>query len=184
MKILRHSIFRGLSGTPNGRPVRSLLVSFKDMKDIANFLRQGVLVYRHNPIVRRAAIDAITENGAREKDKLGQAVAIATWTKQNIYYIHEPDEVFQTPENTLRERSGDCDDFTWLQCAMMESVGIPSKMNLMRIGGQWKHIYPSMMVGPRNVALDATLDVWPNEFPSPTAIAKEQGVGEVYVMTV
>lgn len=190
MKIVRHSVFRGLSGTPNGRPVRSLLVNFRDIKDIARFLRNGVLAYRHNPIVRRAAIDAVRANSAPEKDKLSQAVAIATWVKQNCYYVHEPDEVFQTPENTLRELSGDCDDFTWLQCAMMESIGIPSKMNLVRIGGYWKHIYPSMIAdrkdgkGKRNVPLDATLTAWPEEFPSPEQIAREQGAGDVYVMTV
>jgi transglutaminase-like putative cysteine protease len=188
VKILRHSVFRGLSGTPGGRPVRSLVCSFKDIKDIARFLRNGVLAYRHNPIVRRAAMDAVMANSAPEKNKLSQAVAIATWVKQNCYYVHEPDEVFQTPENTLRERSGDCDDFTWLQCAMMESIGIPSKMNLVRIGGFWKHIYPSMMVksaagGVRNIPLDATLTAWPEEFPSPEQIAREQGEGEVYVMT-
>jgi transglutaminase-like putative cysteine protease len=187
VKILKSSIFRGLSGTPQGRPVRTFLVNFRDIKDIARFLRNGVLEYRHNPIVRRAAMDAVFENSAPEKNKLSQAVAIATWVKHHFFYVHEPDEVFQTPENTLRERSGDCDDFTWLQCAMMESIGIPSKMNLLRIGGAWKHIYPSMLARVdgvvKNVPLDATLTLWPEEFPSPTTIAAEQGQGEVFVMT-
>jgi transglutaminase-like putative cysteine protease len=188
VKILRSSVFRGLSGTPNGRPVRSTVCSFRDIKEIANFLRAGVLQYRHSPIVRRAAMDAVMANSAPEKNKVAQAVAIATWTKQNMYYVHEPDEVFQTPENTLREKSGDCDDFTWLQCSMMESIGIPSNMNLVRIGGIWKHIYPGMywkLNGQKvNIPLDATLNVWPEEFPSPKQIAEEQGQGEVYVMTV
>jgi len=43
------------------------------------------------------------------------------------------------------------------------------------------------MTGPgagqtRNVPLDATLTLWPEEFPSPEQIAREQGEGEVYVM--
>lgn len=197
MKILKQRAFYGLSGTPNGRPVRTTVVSFPDIKAIARFIRNGILAYRHNPLVRRAAIDAVMANSAPEKDKLSQAVAIATWVKQNCYYVHEPDEVFQTPENTLRELSGDCDDFTWLQGAMMESIGIPSKINLVRIGGFWKHIYPSMIAkvpvvdangnhgyGMKNVPLDATLSIWPEEFPDPEQIAAEQGQGEVYVMTV
>lgn len=187
MKILRQSVFHGLSGTPNGRPVRALLVNFKDIKDIAWFIRRGILNYRHNPLVRRAAMDAVFANSAPEKDKLAQAVAIATWVKHHCYYVHEPDEVFQTPENTLRERSGDCDDFTWLQCAMMESIGIPSKINLVRIGGYWKHIYPSMLARVngkvKNVPLDATLTLWPEDFPNPTQIAAEQGQGEVFTVT-
>lgn len=191
MKILRQRVYPGLSGTPNGRPVRSTLVTFPDIKAIARFLRAMVTEYRQSPIVRRAAIDAIRACGAREKDKLGQAVGIATWVKQRLYYIHEANEVFATPEATLREKSGDCDDFTTLQCSMMESIGIPSKMNLMRIGSSWKHIYPSMMYRrpgslelPKNVPLDATLNVWPEEFPAPDRIAQEQGAGAVYVMTV
>lgn len=197
MKILKQGVFYGLSGTPNGRPVRTVVCAFRDIKEIARFIRNGILAYRHNPIVRRAAIDAVMANSAPEKDKLSQAVAIATWVKQNMYYVHEPDEVFQTPENTLREKSGDCDDFTWLQGAMMESIGIPSKINLVRIGGFWKHIYPSMITKVpvtdadgnivqkvKNVPLDATLTVWPEEFPDPEQIASEQGQGEVYVMTV
>lgn len=165
-------------------------MGFKDIQEIARFIKRGILEYRHNPRVRRAAIEAIFANQAPEKDKLAQAVAIATWVKQNIFYVHEPDEVFQTPENTLRERSGDCDDFTWLQGAMMESVGIPAKINLVRIGGLWKHIYPSMYwrapgtLIPKNVPLDATLSMWPEEFPNPRQIAEEQGQGEVYVWTV
>lgn len=190
MKILTHRVYRGLSGTPNGRPVRSLKVSFRSIDDVGRFLRRMVVEYRQSPVVRRAAIDAITAQGAREKDKLGQAIAIATWVKQNIYYVHEANEVFQTPEATLREKSGDCDDFTTLQGSMMESIGIPAKMNLMRIGMEWKHIYPSMVYrrsllsAAVNVPLDATLEVWPEELPSPTKIAEEQGKGAVYVLTV
>lgn len=178
-----------MSGIPGNKPVHSVVVSLPDMKAVARFLRMGVLNYRHDPRVRRAAMDAVFANSAPEKNKLAQAVAIATWVKQNCYYVHEPDEVFQTPTNTLREKSGDCDDFTWLQCSMMESIGIPSRMNLVRIGGLWKHIYPSMNAvkdgRAQNVPLDATLTLWPEEFPSPTDIAKEQaGTGEVYLMTV
>jgi hypothetical protein len=186
LKILQHSIFRGLAGIPGGKPVHSVIISLPDMKAVAAFLRKGIYQYRHDPRVRRAAMDAIRENGAPEKNKLAQAVAIATWVKHHCYYIHEPDEVFQTPTALLRERAGDCDDFTWLQCSMMESVGIPSKMNLVRIGGLWKHIYPSMVVAREgrvvNVPLDATLEVSPAEFPRPDQIAREQGQGDVYIM--
>ena len=174
MRLLRQGVYSGLRG--DGKPVRSLLFSFAHIDEITRFLRRMIHTYKHNPVVREAAVEAIQTFHAPPKDKFAQALAIAEWAQQNVMYLHEPNEVFQTPTNTLRTRAGDCDDFTTLQCSMMASVAIPERMCLMSINGQWKHIFPVFVSkDKKKIPLDATLNQPVSELPNAVDICKARG---------
>jgi transglutaminase-like putative cysteine protease len=51
--------------------------------------------------------------------------ALHRWVQANIYYVNEPDEVFQDPLFTLEKRYGDCDDQQILLMAFYESIALP-----------------------------------------------------------
>jgi transglutaminase-like putative cysteine protease len=113
---------------------------------------------RSDPVIRNLAVDII-RNGAEQRDKKGQAIAIAQWVQDNIYYVHEMPERFQTPRETLRTKAGDCDDSAQLVGSMLESIGIPAMLACMYVDFQWRHIYPCAVMPKTNalLPLDTTL---------------------------
>jgi transglutaminase-like putative cysteine protease len=169
-----------------GKRAPTAWARFADYKEVAKFLRRMVNLYRGNDAVREIALKAIKDAGVEAKDKKGQALAIAEWVQTNIYYVHELPERFQTPIKTLSSKAGDCDDFTTLISAMLESVGIGSRMVLMRIDGIWKHIYPTALVPNGSTVatlpLDATLDFPVAEWSNPIGIMKAKGK-DVFIIT-
>jgi len=134
----------------------SFLVEFKDLDDELRFLRKVVTEFRAMPQIRDLALDIIRKAAIESRDKKGQALAVANWVKQNIYYVHELPERFQYPNDTLRSRAGDCDDFTTLIGSLIESIGIPSVMVAMKPRFSFKHIFPAARIGAGMLSLDAT----------------------------
>lgn len=102
--------------------------------------------FRQAPQVRDLAITIIKSAGAEPRDKKAQALALAVWVRDNIYYVHELPERFQLPTETLRLGAGDCDDATTLLASMLESIGIPSMLVCMSLDGTWAHIFPAAWI--------------------------------------
>jgi hypothetical protein len=138
---------------PNG-PTWS--VEFKDLDEELRFLRKLIVKFRGNPVIRDLAIKIINDTGVESRDKKLQALAIANWVKENIYYVHELPERFQFPDETLRSKAGDCDDFSTLIGSMLESIGIPSFLVAMNINGKWSHIFCSARIDNGLLPLGST----------------------------
>ena len=168
-----HSLFTGKDDTVAA-------VKFSDYKDVAAFLRKMISQYRGNPTIREQALNIIKGN-AEQKDKTAQALAIGEWAQSNLYYVHELPERFNTPLKTLESMAGDCDDFTTIIGALLESVGIRSQFVIMNIDGQWRHIFPRAVIEPSNgnsgrvVPLDATLDYPVRELTDPVQYMTDLG---------
>ena len=123
------------------------LVEFKDLDEELRFLRKLVTSHRGLPTIRNLATKIITDAEAPMRDKKAQALAIGEWVRENIYYVHELPERFAYPTETLRSKNGDCDDFTTLIGALLESIGIPSILVAMKVNGKWSHIFPAARIG-------------------------------------
>ena len=132
------------------------LVEFKNLDEQLRKLRSWVTQFRAHPVIRALALKIIHEAGSPMRDKKAQAIAIGRWVRENIYYVHELPERFQTPLETLRKKSGDCDDFTTLTGALLESIGIPSVMVVMEVNGKWAHIFPAARGRLGLIPLDGT----------------------------
>ncbi len=142
------------------------------------FIRKGIDKWRGRVWTRKLAVSLI-RNVCAEKDQLCQAMTIAQAVKLKIYYVNERPETFQTPVNTWEFEFGDCDDFTWLIGALIESIGIPVEVDGMKINGKWKHVFPVAIIrrpgaGAYRLTLDATLNapVGPNADPVRIALSK------------
>jgi hypothetical protein len=139
--------------SPNGPTWK---VEFKDLDEELRFLRRLILQSRELPQIRALAMKIVTDAGVAPRDKKAQALAVANWVKANIYYVHELPERFAYPTETLRSKNGDCDDFTTLIGSLIESIGIPSMMVCMKVGGRWSHIFPAAQTPNGLLPLDAT----------------------------
>ncbi len=152
------------------------VVLFSDIKEEMRYLRSLVSDYRERPQIRNLAVKIVQDAGNIARDKKAQALAIASWVQQNILYIHELPERFQTPDETLRLKAGDCDDFTTLIGAMLESVGIPSVLVVMCIDGLDSHIFPAaIMKDGAFLPLDATMTVSVHQIVNPISVTKAAG---------
>lgn len=166
----------------SSKPFHQARLLFSGVSDEAALLRKMVNQYGADLALKEVALKIIFDEGVKSRDEYEQAIAIAEWVQENIYYVHETMETFQTPFTTLRLRAGDCDDFTVLICALIQTLGIPNKLALMKINDKWAHIFAVGLLpvdGVRHrVPLDATLDRdrYPvRDVPSPVAIAQKRG---------
>jgi transglutaminase-like putative cysteine protease len=78
-----------------------------------------------DPRLRSTAVRILQEANVPPRDYERQVEAIHRWVQANIYYVQEPDEVFQDPLFTLDRRYGDCDDQQILMMALFESIALP-----------------------------------------------------------
>ncbi len=65
--------------------------------------------------------------------------------RKNVRYTSDIANVdtYQKPGHTLALRTGDCDDYSTLTCASLQSIGIPCRYKVIRTKGakDWNHIY-------------------------------------------
>lgn len=88
-------------------------------------LRQIAESSGRDPRIRGTAVRILQEANVPPRDYAGQVEALHRWVQANIYYVNEPDEVFQDPLFTLEKRYGDCDDQQLLLMAFYESIALP-----------------------------------------------------------
>jgi transglutaminase-like putative cysteine protease len=167
-----------------GDTVSTRKVTFGSQEEQIRYLRQVVDQYRCVYAIRARARDIVfRQRGCLPKDKRSQALAIASWVQDNITYVEERPETFQTPTSTVAQGYGDCDDFVQLIAAMLESIGIESQL----VALQWpedgesyyRHIFARAVFveGGRRVELplDATISRSVYDLTDPIRLARETG---------
>lgn len=104
-----------LRGIPSGRA--GAMATARVMAELA-------ADYRTSPMVRNAAAEAT--RGVNHRDQKAMAEAIRLYVERHVEYRKDPEgvELVQTPEVTLSNRIGDCDDQATLVAAMLGSVRV------------------------------------------------------------
>lgn len=72
------------------------------------------------------------------------AGAIYQWVTRNINYVRDPWNIerIQSPDVTIRQKAGDCDDHAILSAALLQSLGIQTGFRIVsRTGRTYDHIY-------------------------------------------
>lgn len=178
MRVVRAGKQESVMG--DGVEIASASVRFRNFAEEAHFLRKRANEFGRNLPLRELALKIIFPN-CESRDESCQALAIGTWVQENIKYVHEATELFQSPMTTLRLKAGDCDDHATLINSLLTTVGIKNKFCILNIRGQWAHIYAVALVkvpgeGLHRMTLDSTLDERINELVNPIAKLKERGV--------
>lgn len=92
-----------------------------------------------NPIVKSSATKIVTSSC--DSSNICYAKALFYFVQDNLNYVNERDEYFQTPIEALYTQGGDCDDHVILLSSMMQSIGIPTRF--VRIP---RHVYIQIYV--------------------------------------
>lgn len=186
MRVVKTSRSESLIG--DARSIPQAEVRFKNFYEQAGFLRKRVNEFGGNMALREFVLRLIFPTCA-SRDEECMALTIGEWVQENITYVHEGRELFQSPETTMRLGAGDCDDMTTLICSCLQTVGIKNKMCLLKIGApqngargmRWAHIFPVALVKVpgeptlHRMTLDATLDEPIRDLVNPIAKVKERG---------
>lgn len=106
---------------------------------------------KKSPSVRAKAL-ALTQ-GLKQKDKLGEIHALWSFVKNHIRYVRDINgvETVHTPEQILRQESGDCDDKALLLASLLESIGHPSAFWAIGVKepGKFSHVMALTRIGAK-----------------------------------
>lgn len=132
-------------------------------------MRRIVRQWKKSPNLRQLTLDVI-DNVPGHKNFAGQVHRVHNYVKQNIAYVKDVNgvETVQTPEQTIRNRAGDCDDQSVLVAAMLESIGHPTRFVAIRMKplGPFVHVFVETLVGRRWLPVETTED-WPVGYHPP-----------------
>lgn len=167
-----------------GDVVTTRKVSFGSQEEQIRYLRSIVDEYRCVYAIRARARDIVfRQRGCAPKDKRGQALAIGSWVQDNVTYVEELPETFQTPTSTVAQGYGDCDDYVTLIGSLLESIGIDAELVALQWpdtdGEYYRHIYAVASFTERGsqvcLPLDATLGASVYELTNPIRVAQLAG---------
>lgn len=71
-------------------------------------------------------------------------------------------ETIRTPELTMRERVGDCDDKSVLLASLLQAIGHPARFVVFSFspGAPFSHVYVETLIGDRWIGAETT-EPWP-----------------------
>lgn len=135
--------------TPSG-PIRVRTYNIHNLEERISHLRALAQAGKKDPLVYEFARRAV--NGkcggswcVPEKDNLAEARALFNAVRKNVRYTSDIAGVdsYQKPAHTLTLRTGDCDDYSTLACALAGSLGMPCRFKVIRTpdAPMWNHIY-------------------------------------------
>jgi hypothetical protein len=169
-------------GPVTGLKVITQRAHFGSIAEEVRFLRRMVDAWRGRAWTRETATQIVFREAAcAPKVRLCHALAVGDWVKQNITYVNEYPETFQTPRRTVELGAGDCDDATILIASLLEAIGIRTEIVGMKVDGKWRHVFPRAIVRLRDgrhilVPIDVTIDAPLREFPDPVARTRARGM--------
>lgn len=138
------------------RPPPSLLMEIPNgidgvratLKVMSALVRGG----KKSPAVRAKAL-ALTQH-LRQKDRTGEIRALYEYVRDRIRYVRDIHnvETVHTPEQVMRQESGDCDDKAVLLASLLESIGHPSAFWAIgtKSRNQYSHVLVLTRVGPKS----------------------------------
>jgi hypothetical protein len=121
-----------------------------------------VKVYKANALIRQAAQRLVRNCSSR--DAGCQVSCIHAYVRDGIIYL--PDvrdvETLQTPDYTLQEGSGDCDDQSILVASLLESIGFETRFCAIGVQGEFfSHVSSQVRLGRAWVNLETILQTLP-----------------------
>jgi len=173
-------------------PVRRDLVNLRSNGDKGADERVGYIMsmiqkYRVDPHVRKIASDVLSRKDGNgrwavpEKDWIAEVRAIFTFVRHHVRYQRDPygTDTYTSPLRTLAWfKAGDCDCYTILGGALLQSVGYPLRIRIIQQRGRptWGHIYLMVGVPPMGpdqwIPFDASMNKALGFQPPRAAIAR------------
>ena len=136
-------------------------IEHKSPEHTRHLVRRCAEVYGAHPKMQSFVVRRILRPaGVGARDIPGAVRAIHAWVTRNIEFHNESGEQVKTPGRVLIVRFGDCDDRSGLVAAMLQSLRIKWRLQLLarRVGGQLFpfHIWPQARVDGRWVDVETS----------------------------
>lgn len=130
-------------GLANVPPAQLLSIRSGDagVTDTLKLMAQIARQYKANPVIRQTGARIV--RSCPGKAELCEVAALQSWVSSNIRYVSDvlDVETIQTPDYTLQERYGDCDDQSVLLASLLMSIGIPAAYCALGTnGGPFSHV--------------------------------------------
>lgn len=119
-----------------------------------------VKIWKVQPMIRHKAI-SLTAHLPSKKFS-GEVDALFSFARDRIRYIQDVEDVetIQTPDVTLYNAAGDCDDKSTLLSALLESIGHKTRFRAIGLTpGEYEHVYVETLIGNDWIPLDCTENV-------------------------
>jgi transglutaminase-like putative cysteine protease len=121
---------------------------------------------KNSTAVRQLALSLVA--GLPPKDYASEVAALHAFVRDRIRYVRDilGTETVQTPERTLANEAGDCDDKATLLASLLRAIGVNTRFEAVGFApGTWSHVIVQAFVGGRWLPLETTLDVRPGWRP-------------------
>jgi transglutaminase-like putative cysteine protease len=144
-----------MSSTPPRVKIYEVRTIEQRIRRILDLCRKG----RDNPKIRELAVRAVSRKCGKdwcipEKAYMAEIDAIYRCIRERVRYVRDTygKDLFQSPMRTLQFAGGDCDDYSIIVASMLQSIGYPVRLRVIRTKGasDWNHIYNMVGVPPRN----------------------------------
>lgn len=137
--------------TPISAGMRGVRQTLAAMRSLVNEGRKTIRI-------RQAATSAAFLTP--EKDELAEVQAVFILVRDGVRYLRDIHDVetLSSPEMTLAQRVGDCDDKTTLLAALLESIGYPTRFVVAGYSqpGEVEHVYLQVFARGEWIDADAT----------------------------
>lgn len=124
--------------------------------------RQG----KKSTVIRQLALQLVEH--LPPKALLDEVHALHAFVRDRIRYVRDVAgvETVQTPERTLANGQGDCDDKSTLLASLLQALGYRVRFEAVGfVPERWSHVLVSAFVGGRWLPLETTVNVAPGWFP-------------------
>lgn len=150
-----------LAPTPQLSGVRRYLSDgTAGVRETVTAMREAVTLGRTSLPIRQAAISVIWLQPPQ--NAYAEACALFEWVRDSVRYVRDivDVETLSTPDKTLEQLIGDCDDQSVLLAALLESVGYPTRFVVAgySIPGHFDHVYLEVNVDGEWIACDPTVN--------------------------
>jgi transglutaminase-like putative cysteine protease len=124
-------------------------------------MRQLIDEGKKDPVVHELAANILRQARVRAFDWPGEVRAIYAAVKRNVRFTRDirGKETLHSAREIIRLQIGDCDDFTILLCALLETVGVRTRIKTIAGDGRapevFTHVFPEASVNGKWIAVDA-----------------------------
>ena len=124
-------------------------------------MRQLIDEGKKDPVVHELAANILRKARVRAFDWQGEVRAIYAAVKRNVRFTRDirGKETLHAAREIIRLQIGDCNDFTILLCALLETVGVRTRIKTIAGDGRapdtFTHVFPEALVDGKWIAVDA-----------------------------
>lgn len=140
--------------------LRALPAGDAGVRETLREMRSIVRAWKVHPIIRQLALE-LTASCA-ERDWSCEVRRLHEFVRDRIRYVADVLEVetLATPELTLANAAGDCDDQSILLASLLQAIGHPVRFVAVDLGAGFAHVFCETPIGPYWVAAETT-EPWP-----------------------